>query len=118
MAKSVKNFSPRLILIILFPLISSCFMILTVEQPETAKMGEQISVYLEVRTEVKDENPHYGIVGLLLPDDWKVDSVYYSGDFGPDYCFFLPADSADGDPVVKWISGRIRWKPVFRVVTP
>jgi hypothetical protein len=98
MRKFIKKFSPKLFFIILIPLISSCFTILTVEQPESAQVGEQISVYLEVRTEVKDENPHYGIVGLLIPNDWNVDSVYYSGDFGPDYCFFLPADSADGDP--------------------
>ncbi|MBN2088405.1 T9SS type A sorting domain-containing protein [candidate division KSB1 bacterium] len=97
MINFVRKFLLPLIPVILITLFSSCFTILTIEQPKTARTGEQISVYLEVRTEVQDENPHYGIVGLLIPDDWKVDSVYYAGDFGPDYCFFLPADSADGD---------------------
>lgn len=98
MGKIVGKFSTKLFFVILIPLFSSCFTILTIEQPETTQVGEQISVYLEVQTDVKDQNPHYGIVGLLIPNDWKVDSVYYSGDFGPDYCSFLPADSADGDP--------------------
>lgn len=107
----------KLVLAVSILLVCSCFTILRIEQPETAPVGGQISVYLEVQTQVKDVNPHYGIVGLLIPDDWKVDSVYYSGDFDPDYCFFLPADSADGDRGGKvdfW--ARIAWSDVFRVV--
>lgn len=83
---------------IILPLLSACFTILEVDQPTTAKTGETISVYLQVRTEDQEANPHYGIVGLLIPNDWTVKSVKYSGDIGPDECSFLHPDSADGDP--------------------
>jgi len=85
-------------LVILLPLISGCFTILSVDQVTTANGGDQIQVYLEVRTEDTDANPRNGIVGLLIPTDWGVDSVYYSGDFGPDYCMFLHPDSSDANP--------------------
>ncbi|MCI0512480.1 T9SS type A sorting domain-containing protein [candidate division KSB1 bacterium] len=84
-------------LAIIFGVISGCFTILNIDQPTTAQTGEKITVPIEVRTEATDQNPHYGIVGVLVPNDWQVDSVYYSGDFGPDYCEFLHPDSVDGD---------------------
>ena len=87
-----------LALVITIPLISGCFTILSIEQVETAEAGTQIQVYLEIRTEDTDENAHYGIFALLIPVDWAVDSVFFSGDFGPDYCTWLHPDSADGDP--------------------
>lgn len=83
---------------IILPLLSACFTILEVDQPTTAKTGETISVYLQVRTEDQEPNPHHGIIGLLIPNDWSVKSVKYSGDIGPDECSFLHPDSADGDP--------------------
>ncbi|MDZ7265692.1 MAG: DUF4961 domain-containing protein, partial [candidate division KSB1 bacterium] len=83
---------------IILPLLSACFTILEVDQPTTAKTGETISVYLQVRTEDQEPNPHYGIIGMLIPNDWSVKSVKYSGDIGPDECSFLHPDSADGDP--------------------
>ncbi len=87
-----------LAMIITIPLISGCFTILSVDQVETADAGSAIQVYLEIRTEDQDANPHYGIVGLLIPTDWAVDSVYFSGDFGPDYCEWLHPDSSDSEP--------------------
>lgn len=83
---------------IILPLLSACFTILEVDQPTTAKTRETISVYLQVRTEDQEPNPHHGIIGLLIPNDWTVKSVKYSGDIGPDECSFLHPDSADGDP--------------------
>lgn len=83
---------------IILPLLSACFTILEVDQPTTAKTGETISVYLQVRTEDQEANPHHGIIGMLIPNDWTVKSVKYSGDIGPDECSFLHPDSADGDP--------------------
>lgn len=83
---------------IILPLLSGCFTILEVDQPTSAKTGETISVYLQVRTEDQEANPHHGIIGMLLPNDWTVKSVKYSGDIGPDECSFLHPDSADGDP--------------------
>ena len=86
------------ILILALPLISGCFTILSIDQVTTAVIGDQISVLLEVRTEDTDATPHYGIIGLLIPTDWAVDAVNFSGDFGPDDCDFLHPDSIDGDP--------------------
>lgn len=87
-------------LLFLFALgiLSSCFTILSVDQPDTASVGDQITVTLEVRTEDTDANAHHGIIGFLIPNDWTVNSVYYSGDFGPDSASFLHPDSIDGDP--------------------
>ncbi len=80
------------------PLLSACFTILEVDQPATVAPNASIEVALQVRTESTDANPHYGILGLLIPNDWTVDLVTYSGDFGPDTCSFLHPDSIDGDP--------------------
>jgi hypothetical protein len=84
-------------LAIIFGILSGCFTILNIDQPTTAQTGEKITAKIELRTAGKDQNPHYGIVGVLVPNDWQIDSVYYSGDFGPDYCEFLHPDSVDGD---------------------
>jgi len=89
--------SVPLVLVTILLLLSSCI-ITSVEQPETADAGETISVVLEFHTIYADENPHYGILGLLIPDDWTVESVTYDGDFGSGTASFLHPDSADGDP--------------------
>jgi len=86
------------VLAIVLPLLSGCFTILEVDQPESVDAGGDVEVYLSVRTEDTDENAHYGIIGLLIPDDWTVNLVTYSGDFGPDTCSFLDPDSIDSDP--------------------
>jgi len=86
------------VVVVLIAVLSSCFTILSVDQPTSVGVGETISVALEVRTEGTDENAHYGIIGLLIPNDWTVNSVSYSGDFGPDEASFLHPDSIDGDP--------------------
>lgn len=87
-----------LLFVFALAILSSCFTILSVDQPDTANPGDQITVTLEVRTEDTDANAHYGIIGFLIPNDWTVNSVYYSGDFGPDSASFLHPDSVDGDP--------------------
>ena len=87
-----------LVFLLALPLLSGCFAILTLEQPDGANAGATISVYLEVRTAGRDDGPHYGIIAFLIPLDWTVNSVDYSGDFGPNTCTFLHPDSIDGDP--------------------
>jgi len=82
----------------IIPLLSGCFTILSVTQVATTASGTQFIVEIEVRTEDADANAHYGIVGVLLPIGFTVDSVYFSGDFGPDHCVFLHPDSVDADP--------------------
>ena len=54
------------------------------------------SVKVEVDGQ-SDANPHYGIVGLKLPNDWTVDSVWFTGTYN-DYCTFLHPDSSDKEP--------------------
>ncbi|NOZ62844.1 MAG: DUF4961 domain-containing protein [Calditrichaeota bacterium] len=87
-----------LLFVFALAILSSCFTILSVDQPDTANAGDQITATLEVRTEDTDANAHHGIIAFLVPNDWTVNSVYYSGDFGPDSASFLPPDSIDADP--------------------
>jgi len=103
-----------LVLAVVLPLVSGCFTILSIDQVTTATTGSKIVVTIEVRTEGTDANPHHGIFAVLVPNDWKVDSVYYSGDFGPDYATYLPAEMADGDP-----GGQVDyWEPALETNYP
>ena len=86
-----------IISVLIIPLLSGC-VILFVDQPSTVNSGETITVYIEYHTIYEDPNPHHGILGLLIPVDWVVDSVYYEGDFGFGTASFLHPDSADADP--------------------
>ena len=85
-------------LLILIPLISGCFTILSVLQPGAVTPNTGFSVHLKVRTEDQEANPKYGIVGLLIPNDFTVNRVHFSGDIGTDECSFLPADTPDSNP--------------------
>ena len=78
-------------------LLSGCFIILIVVQPGAAIVGEAIVVEIEVQLTDEDANPKCGLVGIMLPISWVVDSVYFTGDVGPDYCIFLPPDVEDCD---------------------
>ncbi len=79
-------------------LIAGCFIITIVNQPSTAMGGEQITTILTVSVEGEsDANPHYGIIGILIPNDWTIDSVYFSGGY-TDYMTFLDPDSSDAEP--------------------
>lgn len=95
---SYKKMFVLISLVLVLPILSSCFTILYIDQPQSATFGETITVNLEVRTEDTDENPRNGILGLLIPEDWTVNSVEYSGDFGPDEMSFLHPDSMDANP--------------------
>ena len=79
-------------------LMTACFEIISITQVSSAIAGEQILTQLEVKMVDYDDNAKYGIIGIMLPVSWTVDSVYFSGDVGPDYCTFLPPDSVDGNP--------------------
>ncbi len=79
-------------------LLAGCFEISDVEQPATADTNTWIQTSFLMKTFEADANPHHLIVGMMIPTDWTVDSVYYEGDvFGPDYCTFLHNDSLDRD---------------------
>ncbi|MHA2030791.1 MAG: DUF4961 domain-containing protein, partial [Candidatus Kariarchaeaceae archaeon] len=83
-------------------LLSSCFIIVLVVQPGTAMIGEAIVVEIDVElTDSEEYNPQCGLVGIMLPNSWIVDSVYFVpviGTVGPDYCLFLHPDSIDCNP--------------------
>lgn len=79
-------------------MIAGCFVILTVSQPSTVMGLEKFTASLEVEVDGQtDATPHYAIVGLMLPNDWQVDSVWFTGAYN-DYCTFLPPDVPDNEP--------------------
>ncbi|MCI0513118.1 lamin tail domain-containing protein, partial [candidate division KSB1 bacterium] len=86
-----------LALVMILPLISSCFQILSVKQSIVVQPGAPFSALLKIQTQDKDATPHHGIVGLLIPNDWQVNTVRFDGDFGPGACSFLHPDSADAE---------------------
>jgi hypothetical protein len=52
-------------------------------QPRTAQPGEIIEIFLTVYDNlVPEPNPHPGIVGVLMPDDWTFISGNYEGSLG------------------------------------
>ena len=78
--------------------LTGCFIITLVNQPSNAAVGEQITAVVTVSVEGQsDANPHYGIAGFLIPDDWTIDTVYFSGGYS-DYCTYLHPDSSDAEP--------------------
>lgn len=85
-------------------LLFGCFEIMKIEQPATARPGEGIEVYMEVKTEGIDENPHHGILGLLLPNDWDVEKVTLKGDYRGKMAFLPPGtpDEDQGGKVDYW----------------
>ncbi len=95
-----------IMIIVMAMVLSSCYTIMSLVQPTTALTNEIIDVSLIVRTEPDpvyglDNEYHHGIVGVMIPNDWTVNVVYYSGpDADPPegYFSFLHPDSADGDP--------------------
>jgi len=84
---------------VLFALvIAGCFLIVLVTQPSVVQGLQQFTASVKVEVDGQsDANPHYGIVGLKLPNDWTVDSVWFTGTYN-DYCTFLHPDSSDKEP--------------------
>jgi Secretion system C-terminal sorting domain len=79
-------------------IIAGCFVILTVSQPSSIMGLEQFTSSLSVEVAGQDDaTPHYAIVGVMLPNDWQVDSVWFTGAYN-DYCTFLHPDSSDSEP--------------------
>lgn len=93
-------------MLVLLILCSGCYTIMSIDQPRTVEAGKQFIAHLVVRTEPDpdfglDTNPKNQIVSLKIPNDWQVDSVYFSGDLispSESYCEFLPADQPDAYP--------------------
>jgi hypothetical protein len=78
--------------------LSGCFTIVLVTQPGTGMVGESIFVKVDVVLDGTEANAKCGIVGIMLPNNWNVDSVFFVGDSISDYCIFLDPDSIDCNP--------------------
>lgn len=102
--------------------LTSCFTIDEVAQPATITTETSFLTKLMVSTSPDPTyglttDGKYGIVGVLVPDEWTVDSVYYEpgepGDIGPNYCSFLAPGTPDSDP------GTVdHWKDSLDVLYP
>nr|MDA3872256.1 hypothetical protein [Candidatus Neomarinimicrobiota bacterium] len=90
-----------LIMISMVLLLSGCFEFVTIDQPEVVKAGDKVNVKLSVLLKPSHSDLKYGIIGMLIPTDWTVDSVKYApgtpGDVGPMNCSALPSGTADAD---------------------
>ena len=79
-------------------IIAGCFVIISVSQPSSIQGLQQFTASVLVQVEGEDDaTPHYAIVGLRIPNDWQVDSVWFTGAY-TDYCTFLPATVPDNEP--------------------
>lgn len=93
--KTIRYIAISLLAIVL----SGCFTIIFVFQPGTAMVGEAISVRVDVVLDgTETTEAKCGIVGILVPSSWIVDSVYFVGGIGSDYFIFLHPDSVDCNP--------------------
>jgi hypothetical protein len=83
---------------VLILIIAGCFLITSVSQPLTVMGLQQFTAAVTVQvTGTSDPNPHYGIVGIKVPNDWQIDSVWYSGGY-TNHCAYLPPDVPDNEP--------------------
>ncbi len=96
--KKIKIVSGFLVLTVITMLFMSCFEFTVVEQPSEVDTGEKIEVYLEVKTDGTDENPHYGLLGFKIPSDWEITKVKMRGDYGRGEWNYLPPGTADSEP--------------------
>lgn len=98
MKKRYTKISVLIISAIVALIIAGCFVIISVTQPATIQGLEQFTATVVVNVEGQtDASPHYAIAGLLIPNDWQVDSVWFTGAY-TDYCIFLPANVPDSEP--------------------
>ncbi|RJP73407.1 MAG: DUF4961 domain-containing protein [Ignavibacteriales bacterium] len=98
MKKRTTKISVLVISAIVALIIAGCFVIVSVTQPSTVQGLEQFTATIVVNVEGQsDTSPHYAIAGLLIPNDWQVDSVWFTGAY-TDYCNFLPANVPDNEP--------------------
>jgi len=95
-----KNAKSVVLLILIFSMtlfLNSCFTIWEVNQPAVIAEGTAFQVDLKMSTNAEDTGAKYGILGLLVPNDWTIDSVYFQGAYSG-VGEYLHPDSADGNP--------------------
>lgn len=81
-----------MLLIALVPM--ACFTIYEVDQPSQAGATTTIEVTIAASTNDTDTGK-YGLLGLLVPDDWTVDAIAYVYDLGTGDFNYLHPDSSD-----------------------
>ena len=95
-SKFVKRIYILVVLAAIF-IFSGCYEIKTINQSTTVEAGSQItssfSVVLDLNSSAGERN---GIVGLMVPNDWSVDTVSLSG-FYSGNCTYLPQGTPDAD---------------------
>lgn len=69
-------------LFLLLPFTLVACEVIEVEQPSDVTQGEVIEVVVSLGLYSSDENPHRGVLSVLVPDDWSFISGTYSGDLG------------------------------------
>jgi len=91
----------RVISILIFGLIvimvSGCFEIIGFDQPENLQTGENVELTMNVKIAGDDGTPHYGIVAILIPNDWVINTVAIEGDYGSHTCHYLDYGEADSE---------------------
>ncbi|HZW37999.1 MAG: T9SS type A sorting domain-containing protein [Syntrophothermus sp.] len=84
--------------LLLCVIAAGCFVIGTITQPSTIPAMQQFTSTVVVSVEGQtDATPHYGIVGLKVPNDFTIDSVWMTGGYAGAYTFLHP-DSSDREP--------------------
>jgi len=69
-----------------------------IDQPATATAGSSITINVQIETSGSDANKKWGILGMMIPNDWTVTEVTYTGDFGDGTTHNLPSAQADKYP--------------------
>ena len=88
-----------LAVVVITILMMGCFTIHEVDQPTSATAGEQISITVTCSAEEEAETiERHMLFGLLVPNDFTVNTVTYEGDF-EGTCELLTAETALRDTV-------------------
>lgn len=87
-----------LAVVVITMLMMGCFTIHEVDQPSSATAGDQISVTVTCSTNDKDDVQRHMLFGVLVPNDFVVNSVSYEGDY-EGACELLTAETALRDTV-------------------
>ncbi len=101
--QTLKKFAVPATLVALLFLVSGCLDILQIIQPSSVLPGASFTATIEVALDetgcgCPGGGPSAGLVALLIPTDFTVNSIEYDGDYGPEFMDFLDPDSADIQP--------------------
>ena len=101
--QTLKKFAVPATLVALLFLVSGCLDILQIIQPSSVLPGATFEATIEVALDetgcgCPGGGPSAGLVALLIPTDFTVNSIEYDGDYGPEFMNFLHPDSVDIQP--------------------